>query len=276
MDIHGNKFFRMLVLFALKQTAFDLSIKHHWTGERLWLNSFRHKGYWYHGRNRECSTMQAFKDLIAKGDTVIEVGGHVGYLSLWFAELVGPSGHVVVFEPGQNNLPYTRKNLQDKNNVTLVEKGCGPVAQVMKFYEENLTGQNNSFVKDFGGLLKNSCSAPGVSVKVGVHQVEVCRLDEFVIPLGRSVDFIKIDTEGYEWQVLSGCNGLLAQSCPPKFMVEVQADELSIFQLFMQHGYQLYDESRRRVDVIEKMCGNLFALHPLHHAESVNRWVTRK
>ena len=49
MDIHANSFLRMMVLPVLKLTAFDFSIAHHWTGDRLRLNSFRHKGYWYHG-----------------------------------------------------------------------------------------------------------------------------------------------------------------------------------------------------------------------------------
>ena len=81
-----NKSRRRILLPFLKLAAFDFSVAHHWTGDRFILNCFRHKGYWYHGRVREFSTMQAFGCLIAKGETVIEVGGHVGYLTLYFAK----------------------------------------------------------------------------------------------------------------------------------------------------------------------------------------------
>jgi len=35
----------------------DITIRHHWTGERITLHSFRHKGYWFHGRTRERDSM---------------------------------------------------------------------------------------------------------------------------------------------------------------------------------------------------------------------------
>jgi len=94
----------------LKATAFDLSIAHPWVPpSRFRLNSFRHKGYWYHGKSRELRTMQLFAKLIRPNDTVAEVGGHIGFISMFFAKLVGDNGRVVVFEPGSNNLPYLRQ-----------------------------------------------------------------------------------------------------------------------------------------------------------------------
>ena len=39
-----------------------------------------------------------FKDF-EKGDVVIELGGHVGYLSAIFANLVGTTGKVIVLSP---------------------------------------------------------------------------------------------------------------------------------------------------------------------------------
>ena len=40
------------------------------------LEAFRHKGYWYHGKQREKQTMLLFGELVGKGDWVIEVGEH--------------------------------------------------------------------------------------------------------------------------------------------------------------------------------------------------------
>src|SRR5262245_2069721 len=46
----------------------------------------------------------ALIQLLNPGDTMIDVGGHLGYFSRLAEELVGPSGRVVAFEPA----PRTR------------------------------------------------------------------------------------------------------------------------------------------------------------------------
>ena len=89
----------------------DITIRHPYTKERFRLHSFRHKDYWYHGKSREEHSMHLFSELISPGDLVIDIGGHIGYISSYFAGLVGPKGQVIVFEPGSNNLPYLRKNV---------------------------------------------------------------------------------------------------------------------------------------------------------------------
>ena len=99
--------------------------------------------------------MLLFKKLINKGDTVIEVGGHIGFISLYFSKLVGKEGIVYVFEPGINNLPYLKNNVKEKHNIVLIEKGVGSSNARMPFYIENLSGQNNSFIKDYDMFIQN-------------------------------------------------------------------------------------------------------------------------
>src|SRR5690349_12289207 len=100
---------RILIPLLNRWSPGDITLRHHWTGESVRLHSFRHKGYWYHGRRREEETMRLFSQLLKPGDSVIEVGGHIGYISLYFKALV-EHGDVFVFEPGANNLPYIRQN----------------------------------------------------------------------------------------------------------------------------------------------------------------------
>jgi hypothetical protein len=89
----------------------DVRIKHPYTRERFVLNAFHHKGYWWYGRDRERKTMESLIRIITPGETVIEVGAHIGFLSILFAQPVGSTGRLVVFEPGENNLSYLRENL---------------------------------------------------------------------------------------------------------------------------------------------------------------------
>src|SRR5687767_3598700 len=98
---------RKPVLTLLKLFNRDISIRHHWVKQRLVLNLYQHKGYWYHGKERERANIENCYRLLSGEDVVFEVGGHIGYLSQIYASI---AKKVVVFEPGENNLQYLRQN----------------------------------------------------------------------------------------------------------------------------------------------------------------------
>jgi predicted methyltransferase len=107
-------------------------------------HSFPHKGYWWRGAAREAETMAAFRRVLRPGDTVVEVGAHIGYIALFFSHLVSARGQAITFEPGENNLPYVRTNVAKCPNVRLVEKAVGDHAATMKLNIENFAGQNTT------------------------------------------------------------------------------------------------------------------------------------
>ena len=63
---------------------------------------------------------------IKPGNIVIDIGAHIGYYTLIFAELVGDSGKVFSFEPESKNFELLTKNVDVNNfqNVTLEKKGA--------------------------------------------------------------------------------------------------------------------------------------------------------
>jgi FkbM family methyltransferase len=269
----NNLLLRSICLPLLKAFNRDISIKHHWLDRKLKLNLFVHKGYWYHGRHRESKEMNAIRALVSLGDKVVEVGGHIGYLSLWFAECTGKAArdNVIVFEPGSNNLPYIRQNVAGIDQIRLIEKGCGPTTGKLEFFEESLTGQNNSFVKSFEGLSSNSKAAPNVEVKVSARSVDVIRLDTELG--GIAPDFVKIDVEGFELSVLRGAVGWYGSSSkPPIIMIEVQADHEEIGAWMHDRGYTLFDVDGLEIASIPHTTLNLFAINRDHHATQLNRW----
>lgn len=245
----------------------DIRIRNHHTGDRLRLHSFRHKGYWFHGRRRESATMELFKRLIQPGDRVVEVGGHIGYISQVFAGLVAEQGQVVVFEPGPNNLPYLRQNVGGMSNVTIEPMGVGAVIGSADFYIESLTGQNNSFVPDFDGLSTNA-DAAGIHPTVKRVLVEVTTLDAYFMGPGLTVNFVKVDVEGFELSVLEGSLGLLRGS-RPMLMVEIQANYAEIESLAREAGYDVFDENLEPIDWISPPRGNTFWFHRESHARTL-------
>jgi hypothetical protein len=99
----------------------NISIRHPYTADPVRLHSFHHMDYWLPGRRRGPSSMATFADLIRPGDTVVELGGRIGYLTLFFAWLVGRHGLVHVFETDADNLRYLRANVYFHKQVVVID-----------------------------------------------------------------------------------------------------------------------------------------------------------
>lgn len=238
VELYKLSFLRKIVVpFLSKYNFGDIRISHHHTGEKIKIHSFLHKGYWFHGKNREYDTMMAFKTLIDPGDTVIEIGGHIGYISLWFSHLVGEKGCVHVFEPGENNLPYIRENVSKKNNVCLVEKGAGSENGTLSFYLDDLSGQNNTFLQDHDEF--NAVKAKSYVKDAQVKQVEVpvITVDKYVKENNIDVSFIKIDVESFECEVIKGLQATFSIQ-KPIVMVEIAPKNIEwIYSTMKEFGY---------------------------------------
>ena len=145
----------------------------------------------------------------------------------FFSHLVGNNGSLVVFEPGTNNLPYITENIKNSpfKNHAIRQVAIGQEVGTATFYEDDLTGQNNSLVREFDGF-QNNLQNSFVEARVYEKTVEVTTLDlEFE---NKAVDFIKIDIEGGEWSAILGTEKLI-KTQNPILMVEIQADRNNIF-----------------------------------------------
>jgi FkbM family methyltransferase len=233
--------------------AGDITIRHHYTGGRLTIHSFMHRAYWFHGKNRERDTMALFKDLIASGDLVIEVGGHVGYVSLYLAQLVGETGRLIVFEPGPNNLPYIRRNVSGQPRITLVEAAMSDTVGTERFYLESLSGLNNSLVPDFDMFEANLKSSGINRVDQSVVTVRCTTGDSYIREHQLAPPaFVKIDVEGAELLVLRGLEHTLT-SPNISLMVEVTKSHEEVFRLLRAVGFRLFTSGRREVNTVSDM-----------------------
>lgn len=251
---------RKIVIAAFRRfNPGDISIRHHYTGDRIRLHSFMHKGYWYYGKRRERETMELFARLVQPGDAVIEIGGHIGYISLYFAGLVGPSGQVTVFEPGPNNLPYIRANVGAKGNIRLIEKAVADFSGTASFYVENYTGQNNSLLSDYSRFQENLRNAGLQSdVQKSVVQVDCVTLDDFLSENGASVpSLIKIDVEGAELAVLQGMVQTL-RSGNMTLMVEVTDKAPAVYDLLTSAGFKAFTEGCKPIRSSAELRENSF------------------
>jgi FkbM family methyltransferase len=209
--------------------------------------------------------MRLFKLLVLPGSTVIEIGGHIGYISQFFSKLVGEAGQVVVFEPGVNNLPYIRANTRLLANTQLVEAAISNIDGSALFYLEDLTGQNNSLLSDYSALKTNERSMGAKAVKQ-VQEVRTICLDTYVQGEDLNPDFIKVDVEGGELAALMGMKNIL-ETHSPILMVEVTENQKEVGELLTSYGYKLFDEHSRTPLGDRPLKGNIFCLHSTKHRE---------
>lgn len=125
------------------------------------------------------------------------MGANIGYVALALARAGGLERRVVCFEPESANLLELRRNVErnDLRQIEIVEAAVGESSRTVAFRS---------------GL--NGTVALGGDVEVAMVS-----LDDFDDDL---VDFIKIDVEGYEGEVLAGARRTI-EKCNPVLVVEV-------------------------------------------------------
>jgi FkbM family methyltransferase len=142
----------------------------------------------------EPDKMYAISKLLTPGMVFVDVGAAKGDFTLMAAELVGPTGCVLAFEPHPNNCAWLRRSIQRSGYTTV------SVHQIA-------IGRS-----DGNGLLYLSSRSEWHSILPGQRdrdkgtlEISIRTLDSFLLDLGcRQVDIIKIDAEGAELEILQG------------------------------------------------------------------------
>lgn len=170
------------------------------------------------------------KHYVHAADLVFDIGGNIGQYTLLFSELVGPAGKVVTLEPDYKNFSFLQFNVNINNlsNVTCLKKGVSHVNEVIDFYRDTETGgRSGSFIKEFVGEYFTG----------SMDKVESITFDSLIEKFGEP-DFVKIDVEGFEVNVVKGLTYPLTNTA---FIVEVREETKNeVFNYFNERNYQCY------------------------------------
>ena len=136
---------------------------------------------------------------------VLDVGAHIGLVTLPMSRAVGDQGRVFAFEPAAANLTSLRDHLKLNNidNVTVIEALVGATEQqAVKFFEQPRAAGQNAFAIKKNPELYNETQRPQVTLD------GYCRIHDL------APEVIKIDVEGGEIGVLQGARAVLADHRP--------------------------------------------------------------
>lgn len=135
-------------------------------------------------------------NLQLNGGTVVDVGAHIGFFSVMAAQT---AKRVIAVEPTEYNGSLFEENIKSNGlkNVTLVRKALGRAAGKRKMYVNKVAYHTglHSFYKDI--------AADGASGQVEEIEMETIKIDQlFEENKIRSCDFLKMDCEGAEYDIL--------------------------------------------------------------------------
>lgn len=190
---------------------------------------------------------------LRRGDTFVDVGANIGYLSLLASTIVGEKGSVFAFEPDPRAVDQFKRNveLNGVGNVFLLARACSDADGRLAFH--------------LARQLAWSTALPETRELEIESKVEVdrCSLDSMARELWpmQSPKLIKIDVEGYEPVVLRGALEII-RAQRTIFVVEVNYQRLSdggfsildICEPFMDLGYGMHwiIETRKLVNSLDE------------------------
>ena len=136
-----------------------------------------------------------------EGDTVIDIGAHIGRYTITSSKQVGKSGKVVAIEADPDNFQLLKRNIALNNltNVLPLNYAVFSTRTRMKLYEQSASAKYNSLMLARAAESKNYV------------EVNADTLDNILKQSGvNQVNWIKIDVEGAEFEVLKGSTEMLS------------------------------------------------------------------
>ncbi len=181
-------------------------------GHRLHLDAMDSLLLSVHG-NYESFEQALFVSCIRGGDTVADVGAHIGLYTLQAARAAGPAGHVVAFEPAPANRRVLERNIAANGyaNVTVVDAA---VSDSAGFDSLSLSTDNS-------GDHSIARSHPGAEQSVTVPTVT---LDDYFAE--RAPEVIKMDIQGAEPAALAGARRTIARAARLVLFTELSPSHL--------------------------------------------------
>ena len=166
----------------------------------------------------EPKVVAALRRLTRPGDVCADLGANVGYFTLLLAQLVGPCGRVVAFEPRDDMAAYLERNVALNGAHLQVELrrvaiGDGTVADV-ELHSGGVGSEMRSTI--LPGLAEREARTGRRVISVPAIALDAC------FGPGERLDVVKMDIEGAEAIAPIGARRIMAEQ-RPVFVVEFHA-----------------------------------------------------
>ncbi|MDC0968021.1 FkbM family methyltransferase [Alphaproteobacteria bacterium] len=178
---------------------------------------------------------------LKKDMNVLDCGSNIGFYPIYQRNIIGNNSKIFCFEPDDRNYELLKKNIDsfDKSQNTFIYK---------KGLAEN-NEEKNIIITDESNL--NTISTGNdekffSKYKVNeLKKIECISIDSFIAQINTNIDFIRMDIEGYEVEVLRGMRNTLSKM-KPRILIEIhphfydkQRDFSSELTFLFNQGYSV-------------------------------------
>jgi FkbM family methyltransferase len=175
------------------------------------------------------------KSYLREGMTFVDVGANVGYYTLLAASLVGSRGRVFAFEPSAYAFGRLEETIRKNKlkQVQAIQAGLGETNGESQLFVSHRKGNHTP------SMVPNAGGSPVA--------VPLLRLDDYLAEHKVDhVDFMKIDVEGFEPNVIRGARKYLERGKIHAILCEFNAHWLTankssshaLYELLMSHGFK--------------------------------------
>lgn len=207
------------------------------------------------GKDLEKAVKEKFIQNVKSDDVIVDVGAHIGEYTLLGAKLVGINGKVISVEPLHDTANSLKENiiLNKFSNCTVLENAVGSIVSKQILYkvsQEDVYGYIDPIVNN------------KKLIKTGT--INVTTIDEIIKTNNlEEINLLKIDVEGFEYEVLLGCETAFEQDKIRKIICEIHSDflkaknfdEKQIYTLLESHGFKI----TKIQEIIDKQTTNIIA-----------------
>lgn len=157
---------------------------------------------------------------------IIDCGANIGLSVIYFKKLY-PHAEIIAFEPYNIAIDAFKFNTKNLDNILLIEKGLSSKSAKVEFYPEGSDGSRIAIAGD-----------------INTYKITTEKLSPY---LNRSVEFLKIDIEGSEMDVIRECRNSLKniESMYIEYhSLESKHDELDeLLSIVKEAGFSFYIEA---------------------------------
>jgi FkbM family methyltransferase len=150
-------------------------------------------------------------------DIVVDIGAHIGRYTIISSKRIGPNGKVVAIEADPANFEMLNRNvnLNKLTNVTSLNYAVYSNQTKLKLY---LPGKKSGFTI-YNTIMVNRGKHQGKFIEVNGNTLDNL-LEQNKINFA-NINWIKIDVEGAEFEVLKGAQNVLSKSNDIAILIEI-------------------------------------------------------
>jgi FkbM family methyltransferase len=152
-----------------------------------------------------------------QGDIVVDIGAHIGRYTIIASKRVGTNGKVVAIEANPGNFEMLNRNIKLNKLANVIPLNYAVYSKETKI-KLYLPGEESGYTI-YNTIMSNRASNEEKFVEVNANTLDYLLQSKGIKE--EQVNWIKIDVEGAEFEVLKGATNVLSKSKDISLLIEV-------------------------------------------------------